>query len=42
MGFYRNHLRKIQKREYWNMIVIDGIVGVGKSSLKWENILFIE
>ncbi len=33
MGFYKIPLRKIKKGEYWNMIVIDGVVGVGKSSL---------
>lgn len=33
MNFYANSLRKINRGGYWNMIVIDGVVGVGKSTL---------
>ena len=33
MGFYRQTLSKINKGGYWDMIVIDGVVGVGKSTL---------
>ncbi len=33
MKAYRDYLSKINTKETWNMIVIEGVVGVGKSSL---------
>lgn len=33
MGFYKETLSKINKGGTWDMIVIDGVVGVGKSTL---------
>jgi deoxyadenosine/deoxycytidine kinase len=33
MGFYKESLSKINRGGNWDMIVIDGIVGVGKSTL---------
>ncbi|MGL4731656.1 MAG: deoxynucleoside kinase [Clostridium sp.] len=33
MQFYKNALSKINKGGYWDMLVIDGVVGVGKSTL---------
>lgn len=33
MEFYKSCLKKIGQGGYWDMIVIDGVVGVGKSTL---------
>ena len=33
MSFYKKTLEKINRGGYWNMLVIDGVVGVGKSTL---------
>jgi deoxyadenosine/deoxycytidine kinase len=33
MGFYKDALSKIDRGGTWDMIVIDGVVGVGKSTL---------
>ncbi|MGH4119421.1 deoxynucleoside kinase [Clostridium sp.] len=33
MGFYKDTLSKIERGGTWDMIVIDGVVGVGKSTL---------
>ena len=31
MGFYEKSLSKINRGGHWDMIVIDGVVGVGKN-----------
>ena len=33
MKTYKDYLSKVNQKETWNMIVIEGVVGVGKSSL---------